>query len=260
MTGYLDSLGELVSLQEVTAINSAGNLKKWLGKLKNGVTVYIKSCSSVRGHYNYECETECVCSELALLLGMVDVVRYRLDKLNIKNNTGVVEKSYKVCVSADFVKSGAYSSISSLIPNIFLSSGVDKYNKVIAYLNQDLRLQLDSILLFDAVVLNNDRHLRNIGILNKTIMPLFDNGNSLFYDKSLDFITKVLKTNLDYQPCKPFYSTFDNQLKLIGRTYLTAINKVEVYRVVNTYFSGKRAKLLNKLLVMRLERLGLLCR
>ena len=39
---------------------------------------------------------------------------------------------------------------------------------------------------------------------------------------------------------------------------LRKLKKVEVYRVVNNYFSGERAKLINKWLIKRLKEEGLL--
>ncbi len=254
--GYLDSLGFVSSLYELDSNNSLGNLKKWVGILSNGTKVYIKSSSSIRGHFNYECEAECISCILADLLGMKYVVHYKLDRLYLHKGD---KRGIKVCVSEDFIGNGSYATVNSLVPNASLYTGVDKYNMIIKSF-PSLRLHLDTMLVFDAIILNNDRHLRNIGVLNGSIIPLFDNGNSMFYDKTVDYIGKVLKTSLDYQPCKPFYSTFGKQLTLVGRHYLRPVNKVQVYKVVNTYLDGSRAKLVNKMLVMRLERLGLLCR
>lgn len=256
--GYLEQLGAVNNLYELDCSNSLGNLKKWVGTLENGCKIYIKSHSSTCGHPNYECEAECISSELADLLGMRNVVHYSLDKLHLSNSKSSTV-GIKVCVSMDFVGAGFYASVNSLIPNISLYNEFDKYNLIVGTF-PDLRLQLDTILVFDAIILNNDRHLRNLGILNGSIIPVFDNGNSLFYDKTINYIDTILKTNLDYQPCKPFYRTFENQLKLIDRWYLKPVNKVQVYKVVNAYFRGSRAKLINKLLVMRLERFGLLCK
>jgi len=55
-----------------------------------------------------------------------------------------------------------------------------------------------------------------------------------------------------------FYNTFEEQLSLIAGNSLRPADKIQVYRIVNRYFKGRRAKLLNKLLIMRLERFGLL--
>lgn len=254
--GYLEKLGFVNSLYELDNNNSLGNLKKWVGVLSNGTKVYIKSSSSIRGHFNYECEAECISCNLADLLGMKYVVHYKFDRLYLQKDS---KRGIKVCVSTDFIGNGSFATVNSLVPCIPSYTGADKYNMLIKSF-PGLRLQLDTILTFDAIILNSDRHLRNIGILNGSIIPLFDNGNSLFYDKTVDYISKVLKTSLDYQPCKPFYYTFGKQLDLVSKHYLKPVNKVQVYRVVNTYLDGSRAKLVNKMLVMRLERLGLLCR
>lgn len=139
-----------------------------------------------------------------------------------------------------------------------LTQGVDKFRLVSSYLPQSIVHQIQTILLFDAIILNSDRHLRNIGVLSTGVVPLFDNGSSMFFHESQKSMGYLLRTNLDYQPCKPFGNTFSSQLKFFSNVRLRPVNKVEVYRLVNKYFGVSRAKLINRLLVSRLERYGLL--
>lgn len=247
MNVYLENLGVLSQLKELNNVGSCGQLRKWSAVLSNGTLVYIKGHS----RNGYECESECIACRLAVMLGIQNVVIYDMDVLHIGN------KKYKVCVSSDFVQGGIYNTVNSLLPDVVMLKGQEKYEYIQS--NLSLGVQLDNILLFDAIILNKDRHLRNLGVLNGCIMPLFDNGDSLFSNKTVSYIYKVLKTNLDYQPCKPFFSTFTRQLYLLRNISIGKVERISVYGLVNTYLSGKRAKYVGKLLIMRLEGFGLLC-
>ena len=77
------------------------------------------------------------------------------------------------------------------------------------------KLLLHGMLLLDHIVLNEDRHFGNFGLMRCVNSgeflypaPLFDFGNSLFYNS--------LKPNPDTLYCKPFKDSFDDQLRLIG--------------------------------------------
>lgn len=236
---------------------SDGQLKKWTGVL-NGRVIYIKSNSEdYQGVSGFECRTECLASELAILLGMKYVCKYYLDYLWYDR------KWLEVCYSFDFIEFGQYKSFNRLVPRAAELVGKEKYELVTDFY-KSVKRYIDSILLFDAIICNNDRHLRNFGILiknNKISVPLFDNGSSMFSNKNCTFITHMLRTYLDYLPCKPFYSTYDKQVGLLNLENITLrpIEKVTLYRLVNKYFEGDRARLIGKLLVYRLRRYGLLC-
>lgn len=256
MYAYLKSNHQVIQkITELSNQNSGGNLRKWTGLLNNK-RVYIKTSSSERGKTWYECEAECVSCRVANLLGISQVVFYYLDTLVLD------KREYKVCYSFDFVGNGEYLSYNTLIPSASRAMGVQKYNLVTGFY-PNLRSRIDTILLFDSIIGNNDRHLRNIGVLkigNSYCIPLFDCGNSLFYNKSQQFIKTMLKSNLDYLPCKPFYSSFNKQLTLcnLKNIFLNRVYKEDVYKIVNRYYSGERAKLLCKFLVLRLRRFNLL--
>lgn len=249
---YLEKLGKLKEIKRLDSGSSEGNLEKWSALLCNGVRVYIKTSSKERGRYNYECEAECVACRLACMLGIQNVVMYELDVLHWGSH------QHTVCVSRDFIGNNSFSTLNSIIPNVSAYSGVNKFRLVSSYLPQSIVYQIQTILLFDAIILNSDRHLRNIGVLSTGIVPLFDNGNSMFFHENQKSIGYLLRTNLDYQPCKPFGNTFSSQLQFFSNVHLRPVNKVEVYRLVNKYFGVSRAKLINRLLVSRLERYGLL--
>lgn len=258
MEGYLVKSKQNVSSMSILELQSSqGNLDKWSGFV-GGQRCYIKACSSRQGSRNYECEAECIASRLAIMLGVPDVVMYYNDILNLGS------RSYTVCCSKDFNSIGGsyYRSYNRILAGSLNCYGLEKYRKVVSFAPV-LRQRIDTILIFDSIIGNNDRHLRNIGVLELSDgskhIPLFDNGNSLFYDKNNDFIRNILKSDLDYLPCKPFFSTFGNQIKLcdLSTIRLKRVQKEAVYRLVNSYFTGERAKLICKFLILRLRRYNL---
>lgn len=74
--------------------------------------------------------------------------------------------------------------------------------------------EIDTMLQFDYLINNRDRHFGNFGFIRnvdtlefKGLAPLFDNGNSLWFDKH---ITQI---NQYKQPALPFAQNQDKQLK-----------------------------------------------
>lgn len=251
---YLKSGRTITELIEIDNSNSKGNLRKWVANV-NGNRVYIKSSSISRGIAWYECESECIVSRIGSLMGIQNVIMYHLDYLII--DTEVI----KVCYSTDFVNKSYFLLYADLIPNINKFHGIDKYNQIIGY-KPELEIDINNMLMMDALMYNEDRHLRNMGILSNGVsffLPYFDNGNSLFYNKSINEIKNEMRVDWKFQKCKPFYSTIGNQLELIGSNYkLKKIKKTSIYKIVNSYLSGERAKLVNRFLVESIRRAGLI--
>ena len=86
---------------------------------------------------------------------------------------------------------------------------------------------LDLTLLLDYIVLNEDRHFGNFGVIrdvsNGEILqpaPLFDTGSSLFYDST--------RLNPQRLSAKPFSKTFNQQIKYVDiAKYTDNINQVK---------------------------------
>ena len=83
------------------------------------------------------------------------------------------------------------------------------------------KAQIDTMLAFDYLINNSDRHYGNFGFLRnaKTMMfigmaPLFDHGNSMWFNN--------LNYDISYtrQPAKPFQSEQENQIKLAEKQRL----------------------------------------
>jgi len=91
---------------------------------------------------------------------------------------------------------------------------------------KEFHFYMDYLILTDYLFTNVDRHLRNIGVLRNPdtlkvigFSPIFDNGNSMFYNKTYDDLK-----NLDIHKIKTnsFYNLESKMLKLV--TDFNAIN------------------------------------
>lgn len=102
--------------------------------------------------------------------------------------------------------------------------------------------ELDDLMVFDALILNIDRHLGNFGLLvnSKTYQkiknaPIFDNGKSLIYDFNIykGSIGKNYIKNYAKHASK-FYNSFDYQLfEHIQKRHITWIEKLEKFSLKN---------------------------
>ena len=95
---------------------------------------------------------------------------------------------------------------------------------------KDFSNYMDYLILTDYLFTNTDRHLRNIGLLRNPdtlkvigFSPIFDSGNSMFYDKTYDDLLKIdirkIKTN-------SFYNLESKMLNLV--TNFSIINLDDV--------------------------------
>lgn len=102
--------------------------------------------------------------------------------------------------------------------------------------------ELDDLMIFDALILNIDRHLGNFGLLvnSKTYQkiknaPIFDNGKSLIYDFNIykGSIGKNYIKNYAKHASK-FYNSFDYQLfEHVQKRHITWIEKLEKFSLKN---------------------------
>lgn len=92
----------------------------------------------------------------------------------------------------------------------------------------------------DFIIANNDRHLRNFGVIrnSKTLewigfAPVFDCGTSLWYDK----IAKDIKP-IKYEDSKPFEKKHSQQIKLATDLSWIDFSKLEcIYDETNKILS-----------------------
>jgi hypothetical protein len=181
--------------------------KKW--KVIDGRRCLIKGGSGATRQEPYN---EVLASEIMRRLGVAHVP-YTL--------TYIDEYPYSVC--EDFI-----TSKTELISAWHIMQTKKRSNSVSAYrhfLNccaalgiPDARENLDRMLAVDYVIANEDRHFNNFGAVRNAdtlewtgLAPVFDCGTSLWYDRPTTMIRPLAKV-----PSKPFRSSHDEQIKLIG--------------------------------------------
>ena len=102
----------------------------------------------------------------------------------------------------------------------------------------DLTSYLQRILSLDALTLNVDRHLNNLGIiLNEKTgevreAPIFDNGGALLSDFSAFDPYEPIEKNMDRAKGKPFYSDLMVQADAAG--FLLKIDYPEAFRFLDS--------------------------
>lgn len=210
----------LLSANSLTKNSSGGQLLKW----KVGNT-YIKTSTldntSLQAKFMYESFAEVISSRIGQRLGL-DIVKYKLCEVIIDNSIKTIaceSKEFKPIGYKEF-SFGKLMQIGKL--PILQYNNISNYRDLIndckKHLRIDIQSYIDTILIFDSLILNDDRHYGNFGILSNNIdiqtMPLFDNGNSLFCHKHTEDITYD-KDLINYLKFKPFNINCNVQLELV---------------------------------------------
>lgn len=81
-----------------------------------------------------------------------------------------------------------------------------------------IRQALDQMIVLDYLIVNEDRHQNNFGVIRHTetlefigAAPIYDSGTSLWFDKPNALINRSLKA-----VCKPFKNNHEEQIKLVS--------------------------------------------
>lgn len=136
--------------------------------------------------------------------------------------TLLVEDDYPYSVCEDFI-----TTETELITAWYIMQTCKKQNHVSVYqhyLNccealgiSGIRESLDQMLTVDYLIVNEDRHQNNFGVIRKADTleyvgpaPIYDSGTSLWFDKPQGMIGKQTKVT-----SKPFKSTHEEQIKLV---------------------------------------------
>ena len=128
---------------------------------------------------------------------------------------------------------------------------------------EEFNSYMDYLILTDYLFTNTDRHLRNLGILRNPdtleligFSPIFDNGNSMFYDKSFS----DLNNNIDINNIKinSFYTTETKMIKNVNNFKVIDINNIHpdfsIYQKDNKE-NKKRYTLIQKIFNEKLDRI-----
>jgi hypothetical protein len=193
--------------------------------------------------------TECICYELAKLMG-IDCAEYMLEKRNGR----------LVSVSKWFYneEEERFYSANRLM-RILGISRENLYNKLVEAFPQT-KMDLNNMIVFDYIVNNTDRHLKNFAFLEKDdklrFAPIYDNGLSLGAHLDEDDLINEdiddLLLDSDYAKC--FESSNRKQLRLVDKHSLNIdIDFKPIVDKYKEYFSEKRVDFIFKLLEERIR-------
>ncbi|TPR53693.1 hypothetical protein [Metamycoplasma neophronis] len=199
-------------------------LKTWIKQ--EGIIKLLKSPNFLAGKLLYENFAEYFAGQIAALLLKKSVV-YDLDKWNKK-----IVTSCSVFTS----KQVSYLPFSKLITKTSVNQNqLEEF--LITYYGKE---NFEDLMVFDALILNSDRHLGNFGMLlnNQScifedIAPVFDFNKSLFFDFPLYEQKQVKKQLEEYSKrASRLYQSFDEQLIKFARPrHLTWVDKLKKFRL-----------------------------
>lgn len=169
-TGNLQSHGKFTTSPELT---TGGALPKaWRFIENDGIYLY-KGGNNIITYGGNEPYSEYYAAQIAKQMG-IDAVYYDLE-----NWKGILASKCKLFSSIDV----SYVPIWRVIPHITLKKAIDFYDS----LGKEFGEQIRSMLVFDALIYNEDRHFGNFGLLRDNMTgefispaPMFDHGHSLF--------------------------------------------------------------------------------
>lgn len=193
--------------------------------------------------------TECICYELANLMG-VKCAEYSLEEKN-KVLYSVSKWFY------DEEKESFYSA--NKLMKILKLDRNNLYNELIQVFPQ-VKMDLNNMIIFDYIVNNTDRHLKNFGFLEEKqvlrFSPIYDNGLSLgsHIDEAELVNENIEDLILDSDYAKCFESSNRKQLNLVDKHNINlSIDFEMVIAKYKGYFSEKRVTFILKLLNTRIE-------
>lgn len=193
--------------------------------------------------------TECICYELAKLMD-IPCAEYRLED----SDSGLL------CVSKWFFdeKKEKFYSANKLLRILELNRE-DLYHTFIKYA-PNVEQDLNNMIVFDYIVNNTDRHLKNFGFLieneNISFAPIYDNGLALgshLDDEEIECEElDDLLLDADYAKC--FDTSNRKQLDLVKKSTLNIdIDYEKVVKKYLSYLSDKRLEFILALLRERIE-------
>lgn len=202
-------------------LTTNGNLRKAWRIEEDGVRRLYKGSSDDHGEYG-EARAEFLASQIAEAMGL-NAVHYGLARWDAATQN--------VCCTCDCFCTPEVSYVPQA-----LAFGQSSHTAAVkSYLRWGLPHFEDyaSMMVFDALIYNTDRHLTNFGVLRNSrtgelldMAPVFDNGRSLFFNLAFDQVDSFPNEAQFVLPSWP-QVTFDEQAaRLIGprqKEQLTAL-------------------------------------
>lgn len=209
-------------------LTTNGNLRKAWRIERNGVRRLYKGSSSEHKEFG-EARAEFLASQIAEAMGL-NAVHYGL--------TSWDEQSEDVCCTCDCFCTKDVSYVAQALA--FEQSSHTAAVK--SYLQWGLSFfeEYASMMVFDALIFNTDRHLTNFGILRDShtgvylgTAPLFDNGRSLFFNLDFNQVNGFPQEAQFVLPSWP-QVTFDEQAaRLIGKRQIGELEKLANFEFAN---------------------------
>ena len=214
-TGRPFSSKKIVSSPELT---TNGVLRKaWRNKAEKGIWLYKAGTSDFANAGN-EPFSEYYAAQIAKAMGLHHV------SYELENWKGILASKCELFTSKDL----SFVPIGSIVKEKSIEAVLELYKR----LGDAYYQELCSMLVFDVLIYNEDRHFGNFGLLrdNKTgdfvgPAPIFDNGNSLLcYAMKDDF--NDIKTYIAGRST-PYGKGFDELLpKVLGRKQKAQLRKL----------------------------------
>ncbi|MBR4059801.1 MAG: XRE family transcriptional regulator [Lachnospiraceae bacterium] len=249
-TGYGSSIR--TSLASCPEFTTNGMLPKcW--RRKDGKILLYKGGTSGASNTGNEPYSEYYASQVAKVLG-VNAIEYGLSKWKSE-----------LCSTCELFTSKDYSFLP--VGRIVTSGGMSAVKEFYKKLGQNFADALNDMLVFDAVIMNTDRHFGNFGFIvdnrtNKIVAPapLFDHGNALLNFAGRDDLESVEALNAyadTLLPCvyDDFIGTAKGVLTQKHREGLRKLLEFKFKRNSRYNLPDKRLKLLEKMIRERAKKL-----
>ncbi len=240
---------KLVTNEKIALTSSKGNQEKWCDD-----NIWYKL-----DQFGYEVLAEAVTSEILEKSNIESdtpfkFVRYSIEKVNVHNADRIA------CTSPNFLRQGeAIITLNKLLSSNIEVSLIEKLSRLssdkkriqylvdttkeitgLAYFDKYLTLLFE----IDSLILNDDRHLNNIAVLEKNgkfdYCPIFDNGAGLLSNTQIYRMDIEPKGIMKTMVASPFFMTFNRELKTVRSLYGTVLKfpkltKDEIAEIANPY-------------------------
>lgn len=227
-------------------------------------------------YLGYEAAAEYICSKILKHSNIENYVQYKIDNIEIERRTEVISQKIG-CISDNFLNNG--------VELITLSQLLDKHNisfdklikggtkegiqNVVNFVEDKLHIEnygkyLTALLEFDALTLNEDRHINNIIFLCKDGQyipgPFFDNGAAFLSDTSQDYpLDANPREMMRHVKAKPFSTSFEKQVTACHELYGKQL-KIKDFPIenslqeVNKYYDNRISRRINTIYQIQKER------
>ena len=193
--------------------------KKW--KIINGERVLFKSGSGI---FQQEPYNEVLATVIMKRLG-IPCAEYSI--------TNIGDVPYSVCndfICADTELITAHNILKSKKQPNHISKFEHYINCCREFGVSDIQESLDKMITVDYIIVNEDRHLNNFGLIRNAdtlsyvgAAPVYDSGSSMWFNKA----THLIKAGARGAICKPFKTDHSDQIKLVSSFDWFDINKLK---------------------------------